>query len=472
MAFHEPCFILLSKAIYYSLHGKVPADLSEGESFTGEGDEALGFVSKTALYAAMKKLHDVEAYDHCLSKVDYMELRIAVKEQYWVCSRGEEVSSSLCLIVLGGMIQTSKTVAEMLQAWVSNPLTSDNLTTFFTTTAQTLGLNSAPTTNSSTSTFTTPQNPLTKFPKELISEILLYLPLPFLKSFVLSGLLPFNLSQNNAFWHRKSILDFPFLYDFPVLEGERNWHSIYQELHRQCYATTPSKDDLDDRDLTLVLGLANRRRVWGICDQIVGEYIECLNELEDGGGEVGKEIAEKSLSLSIPIVGNPLPNDGRHISAYFVSSWDELGEGLGLGFFFKQQGDMEMLCGVEVQGKKVFGIQSEKREDVVVKGGVWVEALVLVVSGGSENCLGSASIGITGLEVILDDEQSIKVGSQTGDKRLLKVNDGMVSTGLIGELGVSYSPSLSRTFEANKVLTEWYHHTSRSSSSSESSFSQ
>lgn len=40
--------------------------------------------------------------------------------------------------------------------------------------------------------------------------------------------------------------------------------------------------------------------------------------------------------------------------------------------------------------------------------------------------------------MMLDDGSSIKVGEQKGDKRLFKVNEGMIIAGLIGELDVRF----------------------------------
>lgn len=55
-------------------------------------------MSKTALYGAMKKLYEIDSFDHCLSKVDYAELSEMVKEQDWICSRGQEVSSPFGIV--------------------------------------------------------------------------------------------------------------------------------------------------------------------------------------------------------------------------------------------------------------------------------------------------------------------------------------------------------------------------------------
>lgn len=57
----------------------------------GERDEVFGFVSKSALYASLKKLYKMDSYAHCLSEVQYGELQERVEEQYWGCIRGEEV---------------------------------------------------------------------------------------------------------------------------------------------------------------------------------------------------------------------------------------------------------------------------------------------------------------------------------------------------------------------------------------------
>ncbi|KAF8851868.1 hypothetical protein BDZ45DRAFT_131178 [Acephala macrosclerotiorum] len=450
--FHEDCFILLSKAIYYHLYGNVPPNLGEGEKLTGgENDLALGFVSKDALYAALKKLYVMDSYGHYLTEVDYGELSEMVMEQYWCCFRGQE-------------------------AWVSNPLTSPQLKTFFFN-AQDLGRSASSPPPVTASLNLGSKNPFTKFSTELIAEILLSLPLASLKSFALSGLAPSPLAQDNAFWHRKTNLDFPFLYDFPALEGERNWLVVYRELQRQCYPNTPvpalqnDEDEKDDggfeggedagtdegdqdeasenalrqsqRDTTLVLSIANRRRVWGICQKIIPGYIAALKELEgDDSSEAitDKAVVESSLSLQMPIVANPLANDEKAISTYFISEWEDLKKGLTLSFWFEDDDGDEKgrLCGVEVQGKRVFGtrgVRFDEPDKFTVEEGVWVEALVFVVNGGSENALKDSRMGITAVELLLDNGKSIEVGDQTGDKRLLKINDGMVVTGLIGELG-------------------------------------
>jgi len=136
----------------------------------------------------------------------------------------------------------------------------------------------------------------------------------------------------------------------------------------------------------------------------------------------------------MPIVGNPLSGDGKGISTYFISSWEDLKKGVVLSFWFEEESDGGRLCGAEIQGNRVFGVKSQRGDDVVIEEGRWIEGLVLTITGGTENALKDVKIGITGVEVILDDGTRIEVETQTGDKRLLKVNGGMILTGLIGKL--------------------------------------
>jgi hypothetical protein len=131
--------------------------------------------------------------------------------------------------------------------------------------------------------------PFDKLSDELVHEILLYLPHTSFKSLILTGLISPNLPQIHSFWKRKLFLDMPFLFDFPSEPQQRDWFATYQELRRQCFATTLRawKDDdgylevvVGDRERDLVLGLANRRRVWGACEQVAGAYLK-----EEGSGE-------------------------------------------------------------------------------------------------------------------------------------------------------------------------------------------
>lgn len=196
----------------------------------------------------------------------------------------------------------------------------------------------------------------------------------------------------------------------PVLDGEKNWLLVYSELHRQCFATTPPRlsppnkgsygEIIEDRDTSLVLGLANRRRVWSICEQITKVYLEVSEALEDeerSQEDVDQEIIEKSLSLYVPIVGNPL-GSGTAISCYFITGWSGLKNGLKLGFRFERLGGV-FLKGIDVNGVRSFGTRHGSNKEVIIEKGKWIEGFVLNVNGWPDDVLGGTKLGIMGVEV-------------------------------------------------------------------------
>src|SRR6187402_32578 len=190
-------------------------------------------------------------------------------------------------------------------------------------------------------------NPFTKLAKELVCEILLHLPYPSLQNFALSGLTPFNLPSISSFWKRKLAIDMPFLWDLPALPGSRDWFAIYHEMRRHCFATTPATrtDEefnthvVGDRDPSIVLGLANRRRVWNCCDQLVELYVKGLSESQrdDLEDRIDPDIVSSSISLQMPVVAAPVGKEVKSVSAYLLSRWEGLEGGMGLRFWFARE---------------------------------------------------------------------------------------------------------------------------------------
>ena len=75
--FHPPCFRVFAQSLRYQLSGEVAGVVDQG------------IVDKKILYTVASGLH--EEYAHCL-KLDYEELSDDVRDQYWACMPGEEVS--------------------------------------------------------------------------------------------------------------------------------------------------------------------------------------------------------------------------------------------------------------------------------------------------------------------------------------------------------------------------------------------
>ncbi|KAH7356959.1 hypothetical protein BKA65DRAFT_548343 [Rhexocercosporidium sp. MPI-PUGE-AT-0058] len=403
VAFHTDCLKLFAQALTYQLRGRC------------EPKPDVSVVDKDLLYATMTKLTD-----ECLNalQLNYGELAESVTEQYWGCQLGQE-------------------------AWVCNPLTSPQIVSFLETLQD-------------QNTILPPSEPESKPPphhtdslfsrlaKEIICEILLYLPYPSLQTLTLSGLLPFHLPSMSAFWKRKLTLDMPFLWDLPVLSNPGNGFDIYHTMKRHCFATTPEFENSESptphviggRDSSLVLGLANRRRVWNTCSQLSVLYEKEMGEHGGGGakekGDVDEEIVMGSQSLGVPIVAAPVGKDAKFLSVFLVEKWMDLQREWEVKFYF-EEGVGGRLCGVERVGGEIFGERIGEGVGVVVGEEVRIVGFVLSV-GGADDLSQKAKVGVTGVKVLFQNGTETQVASDAGDKRLLAAGEGMVITGLIGEV--------------------------------------
>ena len=252
----------------------------------------------------------------------------------------------------------------------------------------------------------------TKLADEIFLEILLLLPYQDVQNFVLSGLTPIKLAQAQGYWKRKISIDLPFLWDLPDLDGRRDFFKIYHELRRQCFATTPPVDEDEagnshvkgPRDKTLILGLANRRRVWNTCSQIAEAYVEKQKD-QPGSDErerISEDITKNSLSLHMPLVASPVSNDFRSCSAYFLSFWEDLDKEHALTFHFD---DDRRLCCLEVEtarmkGSRLLGERPRNGSSLnfQISAGCWITGVELNI-GNCYTLDKDAKIGITGVEV-------------------------------------------------------------------------
>jgi hypothetical protein len=249
-------------------------------------------------------------------------------------------------------------------------------------------------------------SPFNSFTPEILHEILLCLPYTDLQKFTLSGISSSPLTTVQGFWKRKLFIDMPWLWDFSYLEREQNWFSIYHELRRQCYATSaPSANDANsnstnvvgNRDPTLVLSLANRRRIWEACIPLVTLY---LQELERRGDKEEGEIEKESISLPTTLVAYPEEKSGVSLRTCFLAGWGEIKKKNEFTFYFEEDG---RLIGIEmdVEGntdRRIFGNKTDKQELVIVPKDTWISDFEIVLSG-AESMAAKAKVGICGVIV-------------------------------------------------------------------------
>lgn len=306
---------------------------------------------------------------------------------------------------------------------MSNPFKSDQISNYLQSLKES-GMNVGETTPETSATASKLSaahsgNPFTRIADELASEILLSLPYEDIKHFALSGLTGLALPRTQAFWKRKILIDMPWLWDLPEFEGRQDFFNLYQDLRRQCFATNPStvEDEeeggrrvINPRDTSLVLGLANRRRVWNTCTQLAKLYVKEIKENDpqsklDKSG-TAQHIVENSFSSQMPLVAAPLSKDSRSLCTYFVSSWDDIERKNSFVFHFQGDG---RLCGIEIshfgdEDSQLFGERatgSARNFTAVIPLQYWITGLEFNICNAGD-LRADAVVGITGVKVRLE----------------------------------------------------------------------
>ncbi|KAJ5355231.1 uncharacterized protein N7496_012443 [Penicillium cataractarum] len=107
------------------------------------------------------------------------------------------------------------------------------------------------------------RDPFGNLPAEILTMILVQLPLQSIGQLRLASAVIVDLQLSGSFWKKKLKFDMPWLWDFPYQTVERSskrpdWLQIYNDI----------QSGSEGNGKRPFLSLANRRRIWRICEQI------------------------------------------------------------------------------------------------------------------------------------------------------------------------------------------------------------
>lgn len=133
------------------------------------------------------------------------------------------------------------------------------------------------------------------------------------------------------------------------------------------------------------LGLANRRRIWNVCQELVPSYIEKVpkNAQPEPDAEAAKAIIDKAFCLHMPLVTYPKPKKTHVASAQFIRSWNEIeSKSSVLETFWNDNG---ALVGISVtfgSARRVFGTDEESKAKagigvMHIPAGEWIKEIVV-----------------------------------------------------------------------------------------------
>ncbi|KAF2451988.1 hypothetical protein P171DRAFT_376537, partial [Karstenula rhodostoma CBS 690.94] len=270
--FHEACLQVLAKCLGLRKKGEIDRDV---------------------LYAVLSQ--NSKDHDPALS-LDYGE--IEGPEQFWESISGEEY-------VVSDPSYKEK-LGEMIQSLIPSKLFKKNA-------------------ESSNLEHKVQSDPLRKLPYNVLYEICTYLSFTDAKSFTQSSLHVYTSTQNGAFWkHMLRLHIFPW-----------SWE-VFKIMSNGIYA-----EDLDEKSLFLwleaatrprfgaegpLMGIINRRRIWGTCQQLVTQYAEKVHPVKRAEPDEAeaRAILDRAKCLHMPVVSYPIAKQCRTASVQFIRSWGEM----------------------------------------------------------------------------------------------------------------------------------------------------
>ncbi|KAF2119207.1 hypothetical protein BDV96DRAFT_567199 [Lophiotrema nucula] len=308
--FHETCYELLARALF------------------GEPDTTR--IDKDVLYSIFTPLCD--DYARSLDQVDYGGIEGI--DQTWECIQGEEYSVCDPYSTAG----VSQYLESILPASLLNHTESPDLSKKIT------------------------YDPLTKLPYDILHILVQHLPPKDFLSLLRASWYVTKSTNDNAFW--KSFLRRKIMSCFWEIEDlldnvpeDFDFKRAFLWLNR----LTTCRFGMEG----YLMGIANRRRIWNVCQQIVPLYRKQVpeNDLAGSQDEEARTILQSSASLYMPMVAFPRIKEARTVSTLFIRSWDDISKPCLFETFWNSE---TALVGIAV----TFGIQTRLFGEKGVEGSI------------------------------------------------------------------------------------------------------
>ncbi|KAK2616446.1 hypothetical protein QQS21_000688 [Conoideocrella luteorostrata] len=373
--FHWPCYCLLCKAV---------------------GQDEL---DKESLYAALKGLAHTEEYENALN-IDYGPVS-EFQEQYWVCQRGYEY------------LMFSPCNVPPLDAYYSGlPKVK----------SQPKGANISKATDTT--------DIFARLPPETQLLILGFLDISDVLHLRAASSSVFNLDLRNSFWRTRVSHDMPWLYDIPALQSRRlidsiDWAQVYKDLYIAS-SDTAGKDKI-------IHGLVNRRRIWQtILPQVTKPYLVLLRGKTSAAAE--PVAFQDATATKAPRLILPDPKQVNVAKQALATDYFELATLCPvLHVSWSKSGDlMDIAVGARNLDPRDRGATNE----IEFPDDDWLTGFIATTREDLREDNGDPVVRrVIGLEIIYGHRDSVKLGNQAGDKRLIHVSQRRFAVGIKTEIG-------------------------------------
>jgi len=167
-------------------------------------------------------------------------------------------------------------------------------------------------------------DPFTKLPYDLVYKVCCLLPVKALLDLSRASWPVHSVLKNDdKFWkgRMKSLL--PWFFELHELLKDPE---ILRNQSAKALCIWADKVSTAKLGMTgPFLGLANRRRIWGVCEQLAGLYLPRLPDSDEYNvNSIEQMIQNRSSCAHMPVVSYPVPSRRDLVRAYFVQSWTDL----------------------------------------------------------------------------------------------------------------------------------------------------
>jgi hypothetical protein len=223
------------------------------------------------------------------------------------------------------------------------------------------------------------RDPLAVLPYDVLHSIFAQLPMKDTMSLIKASWHVFDSTRDPTFWKLMIRLHIiPFFWELDdmlrdtMFPSSFDWRGTFQWLNEITKGSYGMEGPL--------MSIANRRRIWDVCQQIAPMYHEKLNKeaYTEPSADEAAAVMSTAQSFHAPLTMFPVPSMTRAISAQFICSWSEIKyRACDLDTYWTEQ--YGALIGISVDfgsGKRVFGsTEGIKGQGLHIRAGDWIKEI-------------------------------------------------------------------------------------------------
>ncbi|KAH8891272.1 hypothetical protein GQ53DRAFT_746770 [Thozetella sp. PMI_491] len=240
-----------------------------------------------------------------------------------------------------------------------------------------------------------------------------------------------SLHLGPGFWKVRTRMDQPWLYDLPwdVQGDDVDWLPVYQHL------LSSSEESYEGK----IHGLVNRRRIWGLCSQISGSYLEQKEKRDQEAARMPEALKEVSTT-PMRMLTSSMPKTSEMGTALLATCFSEVSDAeLTIRVHWNDRGELAGLqvCSPEgAQTQRLLGVESTfaRSDDILCDKSKWPAVIVTSSRVEARDTRKEELVRtVRGIQVQFTDGTSVQLGEQASDQRIFSASQGSFIVGFCGE---------------------------------------